>query len=203
MKRLLFVLALSALALPSTALAKGPSEAKITGPGLAKAIVITGTETDGSPIMNLADAAGFFPAAFGQEPDPMSPAPPKDTLGPKYSVDYVVPGGNNVNFKIHQDLYPYAKNGGWTHTAAGQPIFDTSTHGGWFHDARLTGILVANGLPKSPPESPTSSKSPASSASSNSAGFFSTGKIGAFLLVLFGIGAAAVLTRRHLRSTTG
>jgi hypothetical protein len=194
MKRLIFLVAVGALALPATALAKGPSEARITGPGLSKAITITGTETDGSPIMNLAEAAGFFPAAFGQEPDPMSPAPAKGTLGPKYSLDYVVPGGNNANFRIHQDLYPYARNGGWTHMPAGQPIFDMTTHGGWFHDTRLKGILVARGLPKSLP-------APAISKSSNSAGFTTTGKIGAFVLVLFGIGAAAVFTRRHLRGT--
>jgi hypothetical protein len=193
MKRLLFALAVAALALPATALAKGPSEARITGPGLSKAITITGTETDGSPIMNLAEVTGFFPAAFGQTPDPMSAAPAKSGLGPKYALDYVVPGGNDVDFEIHQDLYPYAKNGGWTHMPAGQPIFDMTTHGGWFHDARLKGILVAHGLPRSVP-------TPTSSQSSN-AGFFSTGKIGALVLVLFGIGAAAVFTRRHLRST--
>jgi hypothetical protein len=196
MKRLVFLFAVGALALPATALAKGPSEASITGPGLAKAIKITGVEADGSPIMNLADAAGFFPAAFGQEPSPMSPAPSESTLGPKYSVNYVVPGGNLDNFRIHQDLYPYAKNGGWTHMPAGQPLFDMDggTHGGWYQDARLKGVLVAHGLPKSPP-------TPTTSTSSDSAGFFSTGKIGALLLVLFGIGAAALFTRRHVRDT--
>jgi hypothetical protein len=196
MKRLLFLLAVAALALPTTALAKGPSEARITGPGLSKAITISGPEADGSPIMNLADATGFFPAAFGQTPDPMSSAPPKSGLGPKYSLDYVVPGGNMTNFKIHQDLYPYATSGGWTYMRPGQPIFDIAggTHGGWFHDARLKGILAARGLPQSRPTT--------SSESSSSAGFFSSGKIGALALVLFGIGAAAVLARRHFRSTT-
>ena len=196
MKRLLFLLAAAALTLPATALAKGPSEAKVTGPGIAKAITITGTETDGSPIMNLAEAAGFFPAAFGQTPDPMSPAPPKSSLGQKYSLDYVVPGGTATSFKIHQDVYPYAKPGGWTYMPAHQKIFDMhgGTHGGWYTDSRLKEILVAHGLPRSP-------ASPATSTSSDSAGFFSTGKIGALLLVLFGIGAAAVVTRRHLRGT--
>jgi hypothetical protein len=194
MKRLIFLLAVAALTLPATALAKGPSEARITGPGLGKAIVIAGAEADGTPIMNLADAAGFFPAAFGQEPDPTTSARPKGNLGPKYTIDYVVPNGSDTPNRLHQDLYPYAKTGGWTYMRAGQPIFDMTTHGGWFHDARLEGILVAHGLPKSPPT--TSSKS------SSSAGFFSSGKIGALALVLFGIGAAAVLVRRHLRSTT-
>jgi hypothetical protein len=194
MKRLLFLLAVAALALPTTALAKGPSEARITGPGLSKAIVIAGAEAEGTPIMNLADATGFFPAAFGQEPDPMTTARPKGDLGPKYSIDYIVPAGTTTPDRLHQDLYPYATTGAWTYMPAGQPIFDMTTHGGWFHDARLKGILVAHGLPKSP-------ASPATSKSSDSAGFFSTGKIGALLLVLFGIGAAAVFTRRHLRGT--
>ena len=193
MKRLLFLIAVAALALPATASAKGPSEATITGPGLGKAIRIIGPEAEGSPLMNLAEAAGFFPAAFGQTPDPMAYARPKGDLGPRYSIDYVVPGPNGGNDKIHQDLYPYAKPGAWTHMAAGQPIFDFETHGGWFTDSRIKEILVARGLPKAPPT--TSSKS------SSSAGFFSNGKIGAFVFVLFGIGAAAVLTRRHLRGT--
>jgi hypothetical protein len=121
----------------------------------------------------------------------MAYARPKGNLGPKYSIDYAVPGPEGGNDKIHQDLYPFANSGGWTYMPAGQPIFDMKTHGGWFTDSRLKGILVARGLPKAPPT--TSSKS------SSSAGFFSNGKIGAFVLVLFGIGAAAVLTRRHLR----
>jgi hypothetical protein len=144
-------------------------------------------------MMNFVEAAGFFPAAFGQTPDPMTYARPQGNLGPKYSIDYAVPGPDGGNDEIHEDLYPYAKPGAWTHMAAGQPIFDFETHGGWYTDSSLKGILVARGLPKAPP--PTSSKN------SSSAGFFSTGKIGLLLLVLFGIGAAAVLTRR-LRSAT-
>jgi len=195
MKRLLFLLAVTALALPATAFAKGPSEARITGPGLGKAIVIAGAEAEGTPIMDFADAAGFFPAAFGQEPDPMTSARPNGDLGPKYSIEYVVPNGGVKPDRLRQELYPYAGTGAWTHMPAGQPIFDMTTRGGWFHDARLKGILVAHGLPKSAPAPITSSES------SSSASFFSTGKIGALVLVLFGIGAAAVLTRRHLRGT--
>jgi hypothetical protein len=194
MKRLLFLLSVvTALALPATALAKGPSDATITGPGLAKAITISGPESEGSPMMSFAEAAGFFPAAFGQTPVVTTSTRPKGNLGPKYSIDYVVPGPDGGNQKIHQDLYPYANPAAWTYMPAGQPIFDMKTHGGWFTDAQLKTILVAHGLPKAAPT--------ASSTSSSSAGFFTTGKIGALLLVLFGIGAAAVLTRRHLRGT--
>jgi hypothetical protein len=143
-------------------------------------------------MMSFAEAAGFFPAAFGQTPVVTTSTRPKGNLGPKYSLDYVVPGGDNVSFKIHQDVYPYAKPAAWTYMPAGQPIFDMKTHGGWFTDSQLKTVLVAHGLPRA---------ATASSTRSNSAGFFSTGKIGALVLVLFGIGAAAVLTRRHLRGT--
>ena len=189
MKRLLFLLAAAALVLPAAASAKGPSEATITGPGLGKPITISGTETTGSQIMDLADAAGFFPAAFGQEPDPMI-ARPKGDLGPKYEITYEVPG--NGGSQIHQDLYPYATTPyALTYTKPGQPIFDMQTRGGWWTDQRLKGVLVAAGLPKTAPAENVKA--------SSSAGFFSDGKIGALALVLFGIGAAAVLTRRHLR----
>jgi hypothetical protein len=192
MKRLLLLLAVALLAWPATALAKGPSEASITGPGLGDAIKITGPEQEGSPLMDFAEAAGFFAAAFDQTPTMVTSTSPATSLGPKYSVAYKVPGPNGENFDIHQDLYPYAKPAGVTYMPSGQPIFDFETHGGWFTDSRLKEILVAKGLPKT--------AAAAAAKDSSSAGFFSTGKIGVFLLVLFGIGAVAVLTRRHLRS---
>jgi hypothetical protein len=192
MKRLLLLLAVAALALPATALAKGPSEASITGPGLGKAIVISGPESEGSQMMDFAEAAGFFAAAFDQAPSLTTDTRPAGYLGPKYSVVYTVPGPDGGTQKINQDLYPYARPAAYTYMAPGQAIFDFKTGGGWFTDSRLKGILVAKGLPKT--------AAAARASDSSSAGFFSTGKIGAFLLVLFGIGAAAVLMRPHFRS---
>jgi hypothetical protein len=188
MKRLLFVLALGALLLPATALAKGASEARITGPGLSTAIVISGEETEGSPIMDLADATGFFPAAFGQSPNPMTSTAPKGSLGPKYVIAYTVPGPDGGNQIIRQDAYPYAKPYSVTYMKAGQPIFDMKTKGGWFTDTRMKAILVGHGLPKSPP---------AAASSSSNAGFFSTGKLGALVLVLVVLGGVFVLMRRR------
>lgn len=194
MKRVLLVLAIAMLALPATAFAKGPSEARITGPGLAKAIVIKGSETEGSPIMDLVDAAGFFPAAFGQTPDPTTATAPKGTLGPRYSLDYVVPDGEGTNSRIHQDAYPYATPNPVTHMPADQPIFGMGTHGGWFVDSRLKDVLVAHGLPKNAAE--------AKAANSSSAGFFSSGKLGALVLVLLVLGGAFVLMRRRSGGAT-
>ena len=185
MKRTLIVLSIAMLALPATSFAKGPSEASITGPGLGKAIKITGPEQDGSAMMNFADAAGFFPGAFGQEPSPLLPSRPKGDLGPKYTIEYTVPG--NENAPIKQDLWPYAKPYAVTYMAPGQDIFGAKTKGGWFTDSSLKGILVAAGLPKS---------APASTAGGSS---FPTGLVGGLFAALLLAAASAVLLRRRFR----
>src|SRR5919198_91734 len=74
MNRSMLVLAALALGLllPAAAAAKGPSEATISGDVLTNAITISGNgETDQTPLGQLTMEAGFFPAAFGQSPDPM------------------------------------------------------------------------------------------------------------------------------------
>jgi hypothetical protein len=192
MKRLLLVLALAALALPATAFAKGPDEAKITGPGLDKAIVVSGPEEDGSPMMTFADAAGFFPAVFGQQPNPMLPGRPKGNLGPKYTIEYNVPGGDGMSWTLEQDLYPYALPSAVTYTKAGQEIFDMTTLGGWWADASLKDQLTALGLPKS--------AAAAEETNASSAGFFSTGRLGVLVLVLLLLGGATLVMRRRFRS---
>jgi hypothetical protein len=192
MKRLLLVLAFAALALPATAFAKGPDEAKITGPGLDNAIVVSGPEEDGSPMMTFAGAAGFFPAVFGQQPDPMLPGRPKGDLGPRYTIEYNVPGPEGKDYSISQDLYPYALPSAVTYMKAGQEIFDMTTVGGWWADASLKDQLIALGLPKT--------AAAAEEASPSSAGFFSTGRLGVLVLVLLVLGGATLVMRRRFRS---
>jgi len=152
MKRVLIV-ALLALAVPATAAAKGPSKAEISGPGLGKPLVVTGAEAPGTPLMTLAESAGFFPAVYGQSPDPMLDSRPKGTLGPKYSVVYRLPGPNSTVSTIRQDLYPYAKPFPVSYTKPGQRFWDRGqrTRGGWFlGDPRMKGTLVRAGLPVTP-----------------------------------------------------
>lgn len=193
MKRLLFLLAIAALALPAAAIAKGPSEATIKGPGLGKTITIVGAEEEGSPLMSFAEQAGFFPAAFDQQPDPMLSGKPKGDLGPKYRIEYKVPGGDNDAFQISQDLYPYASPSAVTYMPPGQRIFDSTTQGGWFESPLLKDILVAAGLPKT--------AAAAKAQSSSSAGFSSTGWIGAVIGIALLVGAAAwFFVRRRPRN---
>ena len=191
MKRLLLLVAVVTLAMPATAFAKGPDEVTITGPGLDKAITITGPEEEGSPMMAFAEAAGFFPAVFDQQPSPMLPDRPKGDLGPKYRIDYNVPGPDGEDFAITQDLYPYAQPSAVTYTKAGQEIFDMTTRGGWWTSSSLKDQLVALGLPKT--------AGAARAADSSSAGFFSTGRLGVLVFVLLLVGGSTLVMRRRFR----
>ena len=150
MNRSMLVLAALALALllPTAAAAKGPSEASITGGSLSKALKLVGNgETDGTPLGQLTMEAGFFPAAYGQSPDPMLPARPSGDLGPKLTIRYVVPGGDGKTFRVNQDVYPYAKGGAVTYMKPNQPIFGMGTRGGWYRAYGLKRTLIRQGLP--------------------------------------------------------
>jgi len=153
MKRLVVVLvALFALVLTGSAAAKGPSEAKITGPGLNSALTIKGVgEGDTSTDLGLlVNDAGFFPQAFGQSPSPMLRAQPPN-LGPRYTVTYTVPGSTTST--LEQELYPYASGGPASFMRPGQKFWDTqSTVGGWYRGTpQLKSMLIRAGLPASPP----------------------------------------------------
>jgi hypothetical protein len=140
-----------ALALPAAALAKGPSEAVVTGPGIDddNGIVIAGLG-DGS---GLTQASGFFQATFGQSPDPMLDSAPDGTLGPKYRIRYTVPGPSGQDDTIVQDVYPFAEPSPVTYTPPGQTFFGSErTRGGWFvGTVGLRNILVHAGLPAESP----------------------------------------------------
>lgn len=170
LRRLIVVTALAAgmciaaaLMLAPPALAKGPSQARITGPGLVHAIVVSG---DGEPgqqgrLATLAGQTSLFTVLFG--PGGSIPAPtrlrtpsPKASLGPRYTVIYTVPGvtpqpGEQFG-RIRQDLYPRAAGGPVIYTPPGQsgfgqPLLVT----GWLRGSpQLTRTLVQLGVPLRP-----------------------------------------------------
>jgi hypothetical protein len=152
MKRpLLLLLAVAALAFPSAAGAKGPDQATITGPGLDAPLSISGTEGSGD-LGLLVQGVGFFPAAFGQSPDPMLNKRPSRFLGPRYQVVYRVPGPHRVSDTLRQDLYPYAVGGPVSYMKPGQPFWEQQTRGGWFRGTtQLKRMLVKAGLPAKEP----------------------------------------------------
>ena len=161
MKYALLALLIAACVLPASALGKGPSGASIDGPGSGGGITFSGDgEYGGSPLGNLTEQAGFFPATFGQAPNPLLASRPKGDLGPKYTITYTVPGPSNGLNQVRQDVYPYAHPAPVTYMEPGQPIFDMQTRGGWFQaDAALKQTLVDAGLPKNAPAASTSGSS--------------------------------------------
>ena len=150
MKKLTLALAVLALAVPATALAKGPTLATITGPDLSAPITFRGSgEEPGTKLGDFADLAGFFPAVFKRQPDPMLRRAPTKALGPRYTVVYTVPMGAVKDAIVRQSLYPYARGGPVTYTRPGQRMGGQHTvSGGWFRALpSLKTMLVAAGLP--------------------------------------------------------
>jgi hypothetical protein len=185
MFRLSIVFALAALALPTVASAKGPSEGSISGPGFAKVVKVLNDGGGGSAGDNLTQESGFFPAAYGQSPDPMLHGKPAG-LGPRYTIAWKVPSGGSAIFRIRQDLYPYARGGAVTFTKPGQPIFGTHTRGGWYRDAELKRTLVGLGL---------ASTAPRGSSGSSSRNWTLAGA----LALVGAVGAATLVLRRRQR----
>jgi len=168
LRRLLAVIALAAgtsiaaISLATPALAKGPSQASITGPGLAHAIVVSGGGEPGQQgtLAVLAGQTGLFTALFGpavslpvQMPAPLRTPPPKASLGPRYTVIYTVPGvtpqpGEQFG-RIHQDLYPGAAGGPIIYTPPGQDGFGQPLQvTGWLRASpQLTRTLAQLGVP--------------------------------------------------------
>jgi hypothetical protein len=190
MKPMLLLLAALALALPATALGKGPSGAEMTGPGDGGGITFTGGgESGGTPLGDLTQLGGFFALTFGQEPDPTLASRPTGDLGPKYTITYTVPGPNNELDKLKQDIYPYAPGGPVTYMKPGQKFFGTEeTRGGWFKAAPvLKDTLVEAGLPKIAP----------SGSASDDSSFLSAELLSAMLGAALLLAAATVIFLRR------
>jgi hypothetical protein len=167
------------VALASPALAKGTTQASITGPGLAHPVTVSvaaGSEAlpgQGDALSSLADQTGLFTVLFGPSigdvrmpdmPSRLRTPPPAATLGPQYTVTYTVPGitpaPGQASDQIRQYLYPRAAGGPVIYTlpgqqGLGQPLQAT----GWLRGtAQLTATLTRLGIPAgaSLPSAPSS-----------------------------------------------
>jgi hypothetical protein len=139
-----------ALVLPALAAAKGPVSASISGPGLDRSLAMRGDgEGPGTALGTLATTSGFFAQMFGQSPDPTLASRPNGRLGPRYTAIYVVPGPNDIQSRVIQYIYPYAKPVAVTYMRPGQRFWDgRKAHGGWYRaSAGLKMVLLRAGLP--------------------------------------------------------
>jgi hypothetical protein len=159
-------------AVATPALAKGATQASITGPGLARPVIVSAQDEalpgQGDPLASLAEQTGLYTVLFGpqigipDEPSPLRTPPAAASLGPKYILTYTVPevtpGPAQTGGRIRQDLYPRAAGGPVIYTLPGQqrsgrPLQAT----GWLRGtpkltATLTrlGVLVGASLPSAP-----------------------------------------------------
>jgi hypothetical protein len=127
----------------------------VTGPGLAAPIRIGDTD-----YATLLDLLGLLPTALGLSSAAISSP---SHLGARYEVVYRVKVLDGRTFVAQQDLYPYASERPWTFTRPDQIYFDESLGGqyrvrsGWWHSKdtqRAFDIMVADGLPRTPPSTP-------------------------------------------------
>jgi hypothetical protein len=156
------------VALATPALAKGATQASITGPGLARPVTVSvaaGSEAlpgQGDALSSLADQTGLFTALFGpnlsdvsrpDKPSRLRTPPAAATLGPKYAVTYTVPGitpaPGQASSQIRQFLYPRAPGGPVVYTPPGQQGFGQPLQAtGWLRGtSQLTAILTRLGVP--------------------------------------------------------
>ena len=155
------------VALATPALAKGTTQASITGPGLANPVTVSvaaGSEAlpgQGDALSSLADQTGLFTVLFGpgigdvrmpDMPSPLRPPPAAATLGPQYTVTYTVPGiitaPGQASEEIRQYLYPRAAGGPVIYTLPGQQGFGQPLQAtGWLRGTpQLTVTLTRLGL---------------------------------------------------------
>jgi hypothetical protein len=143
-KRLALIV-LVALALPASALAKGPSAASIVGPGLTT-IRISGAEGSTTRFWRFVEAAGFFEAAYGPR---LPKTQPEGDLGLRYKITWKVPSSN----KLYQNIYPYAQPYPVTYMSPEQTIYGSKVTGGWFvGGVKLKKALARVSVPAEAPQ---------------------------------------------------
>lgn len=151
------------LVLPGTALAKGPSEALINGPGLAAPLRVDGASDLGGGDLgrpgqfgDLMQHAGFSEGVWGPQAGAPAAEEPAGELGPRYTVTWTLPGPSGAEDTVRQDLYPFAEVGAVTYVPPDQLFFDGQrTPGGWFAGgAELSTLLLDLGLREPAPPPP-------------------------------------------------
>jgi hypothetical protein len=157
------------LAWAGPAMAKGPDQATITGPGLDTPIVVSGygEPGSGSGLGELAEGSGLFLVMFeaSEAGRRLAAEKPAGSLGPRFELSYRVPDGTGTGSTVRQELYPQAPGGPVTYTEAGQAVFGTTTLGGWYRTpAGFGDVLERLGVPATtdgqPPAEPAAAPAP-------------------------------------------
>ena len=202
--RVLFagLVAISTVVIAGPALAKVDiAKATISGPGLEGKIRIQAPDTQGLWESGI-DVAGGLDDTRAGSVEELGPTPAK--LGPRYRVTYWFFG----DYRIRQDLYPYAKGGPVTYTPPGQRVAEEQPWGGvisagWYQSPPgFFHYLVDHGLPERNPVAPVA---PGQAARDTAPGAQTSSWAG-IVVILVGLAAlsmAALAVRRRVLAGAG
>jgi hypothetical protein len=142
----------------AAAVAKGPDQAVVSGPGLDHPVVVRppGSPTVVPDISSLIQSSGILNQLWCTTCRDLSPKQTAADLGPMYLVRYRVPSliGGPTRW-VEQHVYPFAHPRPLTFVAPGQRFWDRRTVGGWYQAGPLLRTtLVDIGLPRSSTASP-------------------------------------------------
>jgi hypothetical protein len=179
------------------AVAKGPSQGIITGPGLSEPITLRepGAATIGPDLAGVVEQSGFFVGLGGGDRDRLARRPAGD-LGPRYTITYSMTLSDRDSGTIVQYVYPYAEPLPITYMPAKQTYWGTKTVGAWY--AARVGFrqtLIDVGLPASASPQPAAGSDAGPSAVSRPAGSILTGLVVA--TVFLALALVAILMRRN------
>ncbi len=135
----------------AAALAKGPDQAIVSGPGIEQpiAVRVPGASTIGPDMASLVESSGIMDQLWCASCGHLSAKQLAGNLGPMYLVRYRVPAltGGPTRW-VEQRAYPFAQPRPLTFVAPGQPFWHQRTVGGWYEaEPRLQHILVGIGVP--------------------------------------------------------
>jgi hypothetical protein len=179
----------------AAAVAKGPDQAIVSGPGIEQpiAVRVPGSSTIGPDMASLIESSGIIEQLWCASCDDLSTKQPTGNLGPMYLVRYRVPAltGGPTRW-VEQHAYPFAQPRPLTFVAPAQPFWHQRTVGGWYKaEPRLQHILVGIGVPNR-----SAVTSPWVDAASVTPFWLSAGAIAAAIAVVIAIIVGLVLLGR-------
>jgi hypothetical protein len=185
------------------ALAKGPSQGVITGPGLAHPITLKAwtSTTTGPGLGDVVMQSGFFIGTFGgNRAQGRLRERPAGSLGPRYTITYAMELSADTSSNIVQIVYPYAEPSPVTYIAPHQQFWDgNETRGAWFvAGLRFKQMLIDVGLPATPPMMAPSPAAGDARGAADSAPAGSPTMISLIVAAVLAFASAAFLARRRV-----
>jgi len=141
------------------AAAKGPDQARVSGPGIDQPIAVRPHDSPsiGRRMASLIESSGIMDQLWCRSCHDLSSNQPTADLGPMYVVRYRVASliGGPTRW-VEQHAYPFAQPHPMTYVAPGQLFWHQRTAGGWYEAGpKLRHLLVGLGAQMEPASVPT------------------------------------------------